>query len=109
MWATAQIPDLSATYWPLALPVNTQVTDYTVLTTDRVVISNKATAINITLPSAVTIGAGRRFIVKSIGVGTTTVKATAGNIDGVAPATGVPLTQYQKGDFISDGTNWYTI
>ncbi|QWY82774.1 hypothetical protein PP641_gp034 [Arthrobacter phage SilentRX] len=86
--------------------VTTKTANYTVASTDSVIIANLATAITITLPSAVTMTAGRVFTVKNKGAGVATVASAAGTIDGAANKT---LAQWAFASFISDGANWFII
>lgn len=69
---------------------------------------------DVTLPSAVTYS-GRRSTVKittaGAGGATVTVKSSAGTVEGVAAATGVPLdaSARSKVTYQSDGTNWWSV
>jgi hypothetical protein len=90
---------------PLSAALRTVTADYTLTSADGVVVVNSGSTVTASLPSATTSGAGKQFIVKSIGAGTTFVNALGGNIDGNAQATvGSVATT-----FVSDGTNWVTI
>ena len=96
-----------------ATKVVSKVTAYTLGENDHILLSNNTAAVIYTLPSAVVVGSGREYIVKdSIGTSATnsiTVISTAGNVDGIAAATGkVISTNYGSLRFVSDGTNWYT-
>lgn len=90
-------------------------TDYTVLTSDFFIgVTSTASARVVTLPAASTYpGAGRVFIVKdesgAAGTNNITVKSASGTLDGVAAATGVPITtNYGSSRWMSDGTNWFS-
>ena len=101
---------VSTFFGGVKFPWNAQAADYTVLLSDFA-ISEDTTAADriVTLPSAVTAGAGATFIVKRItaGANALTVKATAGTIDGAAAGTGISMaTQYMSRIFESDGANW---
>lgn len=87
-----------------AKTVTTQTGNYTVLTTDDIVLVNGT--YTMTLPTAV--GAtGKEYIVKNIGTGTVTVDG-----DGVetidANAT-VALSPYEALKIVSDGTEWWIV
>ncbi len=84
----------------------TQSTAYTILLTDRVVLTNNASSMVITLPSAVTAGNGAVFTVKNIGAGLVTMGSSAGTIDGVSAST-VTIAQWVSRTFLSNGTNWF--
>lgn len=83
----------------------TKTADYTATVNDDVIVANKATAITITLPAAT--GSGRRFIVKSIGVGACTIDGDgADTIDGAATAV---LTQWDAAQLIDYASNAWII
>jgi len=86
--------------------------DYTATLNDETILVNATSAaVTITLPDATT-ATGKKFIVKKIDTtsNAVTVKATAGNIDGIAPATGIAGSLPWQGWVIqSDGTNWYVV
>jgi len=92
-------------------PISTQVAGYTTTASDTTVLADFTAAGDITLLSAVTAGAGKLVEVKRINdTHTVTIKAVAGTLDGVAAATGIPLTiRYQSRIFRSDGTNWHIV
>lgn len=86
--------------------ISTQTDTYTMLTTDHVVLANKATAFTITLPAAADL-TGQHYYIKSIGVGAVTVDgASAETIDDVAT---VVLNQYESITIVSDGSEWWII
>ena len=88
-------------------------TTYTVLMTDHIVNCGGTTAYTITLPSAVTAGAGREFILKrtSTVAGTITIAPVSSQtIDGTAGNNTTLLgTNYNKVHLVSNGTNWLTL
>ena len=88
-------------------------TTYTVLMTDHVVVCGGTTAYTVTIPSAVTAGAGREFILKrtSTVAGTITIAPVSSQtIDGTAGNNTTLLgTNYNKVHLISNGTNWLTL
>ncbi|HSE61627.1 MAG TPA: hypothetical protein VLA88_05025 [Candidatus Saccharimonadales bacterium] len=90
---------------PLSAALKTVTADYTITSADGVVVINSASTTTVSLPSATNSGAGKQFIVKSIGTGTSFVNALGGNIDGSAQVTVGSIATA----FVSDGTNWVTI
>lgn len=83
----------------------TKTADYTLTTADDVVVANKATAITLTLPAAT--GSGRRYIIKSIGLGACTIDGdSADTIDGAATAV---LSQYDAAQLIDYAANAWAI
>lgn len=90
---------------PLAAALRTVTADYTIVSTDGVVVVDSASTVTVSLPSATISGAGKQFIVKSNGTGATFVNALGGDIDGSAQVSvgSVAIA------FVSDGTNWQTI
>lgn len=90
---------------PLAASLKTVTADYTIGSSDGVVIINSASTVTVSLPSATTSGAGKQFVVKSTGSGAAFVNALGGNIDGNAQASVGAIAS----TFVSDGTNWQTI
>jgi hypothetical protein len=90
---------------PLAAALKTVTADYVINSVDGVIVVNSGSPVTVSLPSATNSGAGKQFVVKSIGAGSTVVNALGGNIDGSA--------QVSVGTaaivFVSDGTNWQTI
>jgi hypothetical protein len=96
--------DPNGTVSRVAGTARTVTANYTVLATDDSVLSN-GTGITITLPSAATVGTGRRHRIKNIhSSASVTVNSTAGNIDGGTTTT---LTPKSALEFLSDGTNWW--
>ncbi|NCW68811.1 MAG: hypothetical protein EBV86_09610, partial [Marivivens sp.] len=89
--------------------------DYTITNTStahQVYLLTPSADIDVTLPSAATAGSGTRYDVKNLAsANTLTLKGQTGdNIDGVAPATGIPIdTQYESLTVISDGSEWFII
>lgn len=81
----------------------TKTANYTATAYDSLIVANGA-AVTITLPSAVTAGAGRRYTVKNINAAAATVGATAGTIDGAATDS---LVQWESARYVSDGANWF--
>jgi hypothetical protein len=79
--------------------------NYTLGLTDSVIVSY-GTSLTMTLPSAVTVGAGRVFTVKNTNASACTVGAVAGTLDGAASQS---LVQWAKATYVSDGANWNTI
>jgi hypothetical protein len=77
--------------------------NYTMTVQDGPVLASGT--ITVTLPAAAS--AVGRYTVKNVGTGTVTVAPAAGTIDGAANFTMV--VQYSSVDFISDGTNWFTV
>lgn len=103
-WKTGVDTDITNLKKQRALVTKTAA--YTTVAADSVVIANSATAITITLLSAVTATAGKVFTVKNKGAGVVTVASAAGTIDGAANKT---LAQWASATFISDGANWFII
>lgn len=83
----------------------TKTANYTIVAADSIIIGN-GTSITVTLPSAVTMTAGKTFRIKNRNSTTLTVGSTAGTIDGAATKT---LAQWASADFASDGANWYVL
>lgn len=92
-------------YVPLAQPIATKTANYTLTTSDAVILSNNTT-LTMTLPSAVAVGAGRSFTVKNLHATLCTVASTAGTIDGAATQS---LLQYESITVVSDATNWHVV
>jgi hypothetical protein len=91
---------------PYAGAVQTKTTAYTMLVTDALVISSGVTTI--TLPSAVTAGAGHKATVKrEDATNATTVGSTAGTIDGASTAS--LGSNHATITVMSDGANWFSI
>ncbi len=88
---------------------------YAGLATDDIILVGTTTGnFTVTIPSAVTAGAGALVVVKdAAGTAATrsiTTKATAGTLDGTAAATGVVISaNYGVQRWVSDGTNWFSI
>jgi hypothetical protein len=90
---------------PLSASLKTVTADYTMTSADGVIVINSGSTVTVSLPSATTSGAGKQFVVKSIGAGAAFVNALGGNIDGSAQVSvGINATA-----FVSDGTDWLTI
>ena len=90
-------------------------TTYTIATTDNanvLVFSGSTASQTITLPNAVTVGAGREITIKNIASVSVTVNASAGNL--ISDSTTTTATSLSIGiepsnnwiKAISDGTNW---
>jgi len=88
---------------------------YTMLTTDNanvLVFSGSTASQTITLPSAVTVGAGREITIKNIASVSVSVAATAGYLisdSSTTTATGLAIGIEPSNNWIkaiSDGTNW---
>ena len=90
----------------LNAPVRTVTAAYSVVLTDSVILINGD--ITVTLPTAAK-AQGKRITCKAInaGVGTRTVSGNGSNIDGAA--TWTTTTQYAAQDFVSNGTQWWTV
>ena len=86
--------------------VTTQAGNYTVLTTDNLVIVSGT--FTITLPTAVGV-TGKPYTVKKTDSGTTTTIATTASqtIDGATTRT--ILVQYESVTMVSDGSNWHVV
>ena len=78
---------------------------------EEIYLMTPSSDIDVTLPAAATAGAGYKYQIKNLSAHTITLKGQAGeNIDGVAPATGVPIgTQYESLTLLTDGSHWYII
>lgn len=87
------------------LPLTTVTANYTATASDGVILANGA-GITVTLPSAVTAGAGRTYTVKNINASAATIASTAGVID---TQTTVTARQFQAVTVVSDGANWFII
>lgn len=88
---------------------------YTILTTDNanvLVFSGSTASQTITLPSAVTVGAGREFTIKNVASVLVNISASAGYLisdSSTATATGLAIGIEPSNNWIkaiSDGTNW---
>jgi hypothetical protein len=88
------------------LNTSVKTANYTVATSNHVIICNSASAFTITMIAASS-NTGRQFIIKNKGAGEITVDATSlGQIDGLNTIT---LSQYQSTMLVSDGTTWNRI
>jgi hypothetical protein len=88
------------------VPFKAVTADYTLTSQDYFISASGASALTMTLPSAVTAGAGRVYAVKSMmnsNVNLTVAAASGQTIDGSAT---VVLEQYQMVQLVSDGTQW---
>lgn len=86
-------------------PLATKTSDYTLTSTDAVVLCNGT--MTATLPSATTAGSGRQYTVKNIHASATvTLAATAGTIDSSATAS---IAAKGVARAVSDGTNWWLV
>jgi hypothetical protein len=95
---------------PIATAVATKTTNYSVTSTDSVLLCDATSgALTVTLPTAAGI-TGRQYSFKRIssGANTVTVAAQSGQtIDGAA--TRVLGTQYETVTVVSDGSNWWVV
>ncbi|GIX04970.1 MAG: hypothetical protein KatS3mg114_0839 [Planctomycetaceae bacterium] len=95
---------------PIATAVATKTTNYSVTSTDSVLLCDATSgALTVTLPTAAGI-TGRQYSIKRIssGANTVTVAAQSGQtIDGTA--TRVLGTQYETVTVVSDGSNWWVV
>jgi hypothetical protein len=73
---------------------------------DIYLVSNGASAVNITLPT-VTSNSGYKVQVKRLGTANVTVTPASGTIDGAANQ--VLSVQYAAFTCVTDGTNWHII
>ncbi|HSX28359.1 MAG TPA: glycoside hydrolase family 16 protein [Candidatus Saccharimonadales bacterium] len=69
----------------------------------EMIFANSASPMTLTLPSAVTSGAGASFLIKNLGAGTVTVASVAGTVETTSIATTVVVR------YVSDGTNWWSV
>lgn len=89
-------------------------TNYTVLQTDSIIgVTSTAAARTITLPSAVTVGAGTQYIIKDESGGAATNNISIASVssqtfDGAASPL-VINANYGSKRIYSDGSNWFTI
>lgn len=90
-----------------AFALTTETTNYAMAALDGIVLANGA--ITVTLPDVTlaNVVIGKRHTVKNIGTGTVTVAPAAGTIDGAASL--AMTVQYSSLDFVTDGTNWFTV
>lgn len=77
--------------------------NYTMAPGDGVVLASGT--ITVTLPPVAT--AVGRYTIKNAGTGTITISPASGTIDGVATKT--LAVQYSSEDYVTDGTNWFTV
>jgi hypothetical protein len=83
----------------------TKTATYAMAEIDTVLLTNGT--FTVTLPPIDSFSQGQRYTVKNTGTGTITIVPASGTIDGAANVT---LTvQYSSFDFVSDGTNWFTV
>ena len=90
-----------------AFDVANKTANYTVVASDDIIHANPGSSsfITMTLPSAVAVGNGAYFRVKHTGTtNTVIVNTAAGDIDGAASESLVPLESLL---FVSDGTNYW--
>lgn len=90
----------------LLVPTVTKTANYTTVAADQIIIGNGATAMTVTLMSAVTAGNGKMMRIKNRAASVLTVASAGGTIDGTASKT---LAQWASLTVVSDGTNWYGI
>ena len=85
----------------------TKAANYAMVPLDGIILASGT--ISITLPdvSLADVVIGKRYTVKNNGTGTVTVNTVAGTIDGAA--TLAMAVQYSSVDFVTDGTNWFTV
>lgn len=90
-----------------AFALATKTANYAMVPLDGLVLASGT--ITITLPdvSQADVLIGKRYTVKNTGTGTVTVAPVAGTIDGAANTT--MTVQYSSLDFVTDGTNWFTV
>ena len=87
--------------------ITTVTNTYTVLTTDEIIICNKSTAFNVTLPEAVI---GQSFTISNIGAGVVTVIAkTGGTADLINGETTQALNQWDSMTIRSYAANRWDI
>lgn len=95
---------------PLATPIATKTTDYTITGSDSVILADATTAaFNVTLPTAASIS-GRQYTIKRIngGANNVTVNTTSSQtIDG--STSNVLSAQYASVTVVSDGANWLIV
>lgn len=90
-----------------AFALSTQTANHAMAPLEGIVLANGT--VQITLPDVTQADVliGKRYTVKNIGTGTVTVVPVAGTIDGAANF--VMTVQYSSVDFVTDGTNWFTV
>lgn len=74
---------------------------------DSVTIYTNATAKAVTVPSALLVQPGRRYVVINTAAGAVTLTPATGTINGAA--TLVVTASTGRADIVSDGTNWFTV
>ena len=83
--------------------IQVKTVNYTLVSTDHIIVGNSASAFTLTLPAASS-NTSREFIIKNKNTGIVTVDATAlGQIDGQNTTT---VAQYSAITLISDGATW---
>lgn len=83
--------------------IQVKTADYSLVSTDHIIVGNSASTIVLTLPDASS-NTSREYIIKNKNTGTLTVDGTsAGLIDGTNTTT---IAQYSALTLISDGTTW---
>ena len=83
--------------------ISVKTANYTLISTDHIIVGNSASAFTLTLPAASS-NSSREFIIKNKGTATVTIDATGlGLVDGQNTTT---VTQYSAITLISDGTTW---
>ena len=101
----------------LTAPATNQVStgiNYTITQTggsSQVYLITPSANIDISLPSAATVGDGYIYNIKNLGSYVLTLKGNGSEtIDGVSPSTGVEIaTQYESLTLVSNGSNWFII
>lgn len=116
-FATGDVLSASAMNGLVAFSTNTQTADYTPVSADQyqmLVIMNKATAVNLTIPTNANVAypVGTAITVLNIGAGTCTIKAvTAGTttvLSAGVTAAQPTLAQYKSAVCIKTATDtWY--
>lgn len=84
---------------------------YTLTATDYVILADASGgAFTLTLPSAVTVGNGKRFILKKVDSSFTQVTVDTTSSQTIDGATSTTLaTQYETLTLVSDGANWHVL
>lgn len=90
-----------------AFSLTTKAANYTMAALDGIVLANGTFTVTLPDVTLADVAIGKRYTVKNIGTGTVTVAPTAGTIDGAASF--VMTVQYSSVDFVTDGTNWFTV
>jgi hypothetical protein len=94
---------VAATFLPSSQYKSLTSTPYNVLVTDNFLVCNSGAA-SVVLPSAVTMGQGKRFVIKSNISTLITITSSSGTMDG--RTTFYLAVQNESVCFESDGTNW---